>query len=98
MIIAIDYDETYDMDPTFWEEVKHLAECREHKVICVTARYTKPGTHDRHERVPSFPIYCTSNQPKRAYMASLGIKVDVWVDDSPESIVSYAESGGLLLP
>lgn len=98
MIIAIDYDETYDMDSHFWESFVQMAEVRGHKVICVTCRALPPGSADPHERVPSFPVYCTANQQKRPFMEALGIHVDVWIDDFPESIASYAQSGGLLLP
>jgi hypothetical protein len=98
VIIAIDYDETYDMDFDLWEAFAMLAASRGHRVICTTARHEPPGTFDCRERVPSFEVYCTQNQQKRPFMEALGIKVDIWIDDSPESIASYAESGGLLLP
>lgn len=98
MIIAIDYDETYDMDFDLWEAFAKLAAGRGHQVICVTCRHIPPGSLDATERVPSFPVHCTANQQKRPYMESLGIRVDVWIDDFPESIASYARSGGLLLP
>lgn len=98
MIIAIDYDETFDMDFDLWEAFAKLAHSRGHRVICVTCRALPPGSSDRQERIPSFSVYCTANQQKRPYMDALGIHVDVWIDDFPESIASYASSGGLLLP
>jgi hypothetical protein len=98
MILAVDYDETYDMDFGLWEAFAKLATGRGHTVICVTCRALPPGSADPHERVPSFPVYCTANQQKRPFMEALGIRVDVWIDDFPESIASYASSGGLLLP
>ena len=98
MLIAIDYDETYDQDFDLWEAFAHLAASRGHVVICVTCRTLPPGSVHKDERTPSFPVYCTTNQQKRPFMESLGIRVDVWIDDFPESIASYAQSGGLLLP
>ena len=98
MLIAVDYDETYDMDPPFWEAFAKLATQFGHQVICVTCRHVPPGTYSRHEKIPSFQTYCTGNQQKRPYMHALGITVDIWIDDYTESIASYAESGGLLLP
>lgn len=98
MIIALDYDETYDMDFDLWEAFATLAADRGHQVLCVTARHVPPGTYHKFERVPSFPVYCTAGQPKRDFMLGLGIRIDVWIDDRPESIVSYSIQGSLILP
>ncbi len=39
MIIAIDYDGTYDRDPTLWNRfIKHCLD-RGHTVYCITMRY-----------------------------------------------------------
>jgi hypothetical protein len=37
--------------------------------------------------MPGALVYMTSGSGKRWYMEQEGIKVDVWVDDSPEAII-----------
>ena len=39
MIIALDYDDTYDRDPALWNHLIGLATSRGHSVVIVTMRY-----------------------------------------------------------
>ena len=38
LTIAIDYDDTYTADPSFWNKVIELAKDHGHNMICITAR------------------------------------------------------------
>lgn len=77
MIFSLDYDGTYDRAPEFWNEFVASAEKAGHKVICLTMRYP-------HEPVemPCKVIY-TSRAAKKPFADRAGIKIDVWIDDSP---------------
>jgi glutamate formiminotransferase len=85
MVIALDYDGTYDQDRVLWLKLTAAAMERGHKVVCVTAR--RPN--DRIDEEMPIPVYYTDRAAKRWYMKEVAkVKVDVWVDDSPEHIVN----------
>ena len=90
MTIAIDYDDTYTVDPDFWNDVIMLAQRRGHEVVVVTARPDTEemrcemrGVFDMWEVV----VYCSGDEPKADYARRKGLAVDVWVDDSPGWVV-----------
>jgi len=78
MLIAIDYDKTYTEDPDMWDRVIGLMEQAGHKVVCVTLRYGKPEG-----RKPNVPFINTMMNGKDKYCKSIGLDVDVWIDDCP---------------
>jgi hypothetical protein len=88
MIIALDYDGTYNAAPELWDEFISIAERRGHRVLLVTARHdTEENREDCRVRcLPRHSHYFTNHASKRWHMSQLGIKVDVWVDDMPESV------------
>ena len=89
MIIALDYDDTYDRDPVLWNHLIGLAAARRHSVVIVTMRY-------EHEPIAlalagvDVPIFYTGRQAKVPYMADLGIDVHVWIDDDPYALIDLA--------
>ena len=85
---AFDFDNTWTIHP-----VKRFAESlREdgHLVIVVTARQeTKENLQILREHVPKgFGIYFTSGESKLSLIERMGIKVDVWIDDDPKTLVN----------
>jgi len=91
MILSLDYDDTYTRDPVFWNNFVEAALARGHTVYCVTAR------SERHlddveftlgRLIGSDHIIGTNGEPKRRTVSNMDIMVDVWIDDSPEMIVS----------
>lgn len=87
MIIAIDYDDTYTADPVMWDAVIHEMFIHGHIVYCVTCRRDTPENRERCSIIPDdVPIFFTGLKPKRTFMEKLGIKIDVWIDDMPESV------------
>ena len=83
MLISLDYDSTYTLDPGFWNQFIYRAHKVGHQVICVTLR-----TPTEAERINiGIPIYCTSREAKLVYMMNQGISPDVWIDDCPVNIV-----------
>lgn len=91
MIIALDFDQTYTVDPQAWNEFIELMQRHGHTVYCVTMRDRVEG-EDVHyalgKRVDG--IFCTNRQAKRQYMLDAGINIDVWIDDQPGWILQDA--------
>lgn len=87
MKIALDFDDTFTKDPTFWLDFIDKAELRNHEVIIVTFRDPSLPIH---LKVP-IPVFYTSYTAKRQYMENKGIDIDVWIDDSPETILRGSE-------
>lgn len=83
MLIAIDYDETYTVDPYFWDIVIGLGWQQGHEFICITARSEQDKTEFPDARIKT--IY-TAGEYKKEFCAKLGIHPDIWIDDAPEVI------------
>jgi len=84
MLIALDYDGTITLAPSFWWRFVHDALKDGHKVVIATMRY-----EDELNEVEEFltglqvPIVATGCQAKQHYLHNMGIKPDVWIDDMP---------------
>lgn len=87
MRIGLDYDETYTRDPELWNNFIDLCHLRGHEIMIVTFRGDDtPINHD----LP-IPVYYTAAHPKRDWMNSLGIVIDIWIDDFPDLITQKSE-------
>ncbi len=93
-VIALDYDNTYSLDPQMWNEIIDTMQRAGHRVICVTMRYgkesrfaseCKPVYEALANRVDD--IYCTGRKAKRTFLYERGINVNVWIDDSPHFVL-----------
>lgn len=90
MIIALDYDDCYTRDTTFWGNfVMHAERFAHHKVICVTARDVNHPITDPAFRLAVSDIVYAGRQPKRTAAEAAGYKVDVWIDDMPEMVGTW---------
>jgi hypothetical protein len=92
MIISIDFDDTYTKDPAFWDSFCLNAFRSGHLVYCVSAR---PEGHMEKVRETIGRIigrercFGTGLKPKRDWMKqNTNISIDVWIDDTPDAIVS----------
>lgn len=89
MTIAIDYDGTYTADPILWNSFIEIAVLRGHRVFCVTCR-PQPEDWREHDLVlmpvPKSRHVFTDRAAKRWYCENLGLSIDVWIDDMPETI------------
>lgn len=90
MRIALDYDDTYSLDPGFWKQFVWTAEVAGHEVCIVTVR------DERHDRTPPLievekmiRVIYTRGVAKRWFLSHFGdgFVPDVWIDDRPESII-----------
>ncbi len=86
MILALDHDNTYDLDKPFWDAFVTLAKSHGHKVVCVTCRRETLENVEECD-VPGVLTYFTGGSPKDWFMRERGVTVDVWLDDDPRGIV-----------
>ena len=88
MNIGLDYDDTYTKDPLLWDHfIRHLP--YSHKVYIVTCRRDTPENREEVcvKGIAKHRHHFTGLAAKKWYMEQQGIKVDVWIDDNPDSIV-----------
>ena len=91
MLIALDYDECYTVDPEFWDLMIALAKHRGHSVICVTMRYKHEGEviiNTLEEKVER--IIFTGRKAKHQFTQDMGYYPSVWIDDNPRWLYTDA--------
>ena len=86
--IALDYDGTYTAAPDLFGMLVAHAVSLGHRVYVVTMRTEREGEgvrktvgHQVHK------VICTSRQGKQAFCDRAGIRIDIWIDDMPRTIV-----------
>lgn len=89
MHIALDYDLTYTADREGWDAFITLMRARFHVVSIVSYRdaaidWNADLTRLRDEL--KIPVHCTGGVAKKWWCQTNGVRVDVWIDDSPKSI------------
>lgn len=90
---ALDYDETFTADPQFFSDFIAKAKVAGHAVYLVTARR---DTEENWEQIDAdlthwgcqVPIIFTSLESKLTACHRRGLKVDIWIDDDPKSLVN----------
>ncbi len=92
MNIAIDFDDTLTADGDLWRVFVKKANKNGHRVYCVTSRRdTEENTQivndwlDAHDC--QMPIIFTSLRSKLDVVRERGIRIDIWIDDRPETII-----------
>jgi hypothetical protein len=87
-VIAFDFDETISTNEAVFTNVMKMFELAGYHVIIVTWRTEAEWPEDFDNlRKLGYKVYCTGRKSKRDFMAMQGIKVDIWVDDTPEAII-----------
>lgn len=88
MNIALDFDDTYTRDPIFWDQFIQMSLQRGHDIRIVTFRKSTMTDPQLDWLAQQIPVIFTEYHQKRAFCNHYGFMVDVWIDDSPEFIVS----------
>ena len=93
MTFAIDFDDTLTADPVLWGSFLLSAKVRGHSVWLVTARRDTDENRDiidefLAEHGISLPVLFTNLGSKLAAVERQGIKIDIWIDDDPRSLVN----------
>ena len=94
MKIALDFDETYTEDPDLWAAFVTKCKTRKHTVTFVTYRPYNGDNADieyEAECLGIYIVYTAGKQKQHCFDA------DVWIDDSPETIVRYSKLAGMKL-
>lgn len=83
MKIALDYDETYTVDPDFWQKFIVLAKAHGHEVIGITKRGpSNQGTIT----VPNIVFHHSDRQAKFQFAKDKGLNINIWIDDAPQNL------------
>jgi hypothetical protein len=85
MIIALDYDKTYTLAPSFWDDFILMADDYGHMVYIVTARSPTKDTIE--DGLPCEVIYCDGVAKRWALHHFHDIDPDIWIDDKPDNIL-----------
>jgi len=97
LTISIDFDRTFAADPKLWGEFAKEASDSGNKVVMITRR--EDTEKDRAEIESTIGDYADAfdsvilaggKTQKEAAAKQAGIKVDIWIDDSPQTIKSRA--------
>lgn len=85
MLIALDYDGTYTLDPDFWNEFIKMVISKGHKIICATMRYDNQleSSDVLNSLGKSCQVIFTGRNAKKEFLANINIYPDVWIDDNP---------------
>lgn len=88
MKIGLDYDDTITLDPPFWRDFIALAKAYGHEVVCVSLRFnTLENSREVNETLGhKIPVVLCDHEYKEEKAEKKGLKIDVWIDDLPETI------------
>lgn len=92
MKIALDWDDTVTRDPALWLNFARNAMERGHDIRVVTMRFESELADVRQylsDVGVKLPIIPTSRRQKREFCDEYSWMPDVWIDDTPEFIVSH---------
>lgn len=90
MIIALDFDETYNARPDMFDDlIEVFLMYKDTQIILVTYRHETIDYDPLFDRLKkqNVLVYCTDGKAKKKFMEDLGIKVDIWIDDNPRSVL-----------
>lgn len=93
MNIALDFDDTFTADPELWADFVNVAKGRGHIIYCVTARRNTAEniaeiTAQFTEYMIDIPIIFSNLKSKLQTVQEYGIRIDIWIDDAPYSLVN----------
>lgn len=89
MHIALDYDYTYKLAPSFWDTIIAEMRAQSHQVFIFSTGRVSDGEQllsDLNGKVDG--VVFTNGAKKKDYMVFQdGRQIDVWMDAAPETIV-----------
>jgi len=86
MRIAIDYDGTYTADPQLWNGFINAAKAAGHAIWIITCRRGE-DEECRDIKIPGTFTVFTNMEAKKSYCERRLLKIDIWIDDDPASIL-----------
>lgn len=90
MKIGVDYDGTVSEDVTGWLKAMEALEQSGHEPFIVTFRDRNHDWNDDLELISmNYRVFCTGGVAKKWWCEHFGPgKVDVWIDDRPETVLN----------
>jgi hydroxymethylpyrimidine pyrophosphatase-like HAD family hydrolase len=92
MLIALDYDDTYTVDPKCWNRVIAILLQAGHKVIVATSRFKLLESEREIIEATGLQVIFCNHNAKSEVLKKLGVFPDVWIDDNPWSIVGVEKT------
>lgn len=87
MNIGLDYDGVCTADPWTFYNIARLLKAAGHSVYIVTMRYIEECQNIPKELLDVVDgLVCTNRMAKEPHMKSLGIRINVWIDDTPKAV------------
>ena len=94
LCVALDYHKTYSADPKFWDTFIYMCWMRKWDVYCVSHAMDddeRQALEDSIGKVIGMDkVIETNGKAKLPYVESLGIDIDIWIDNNPEHIIKDA--------
>ena len=90
MNFSLDFDGTYTADPQLWTAFIHTAHKIGHTVYCISYRrdHEMQKVYDTVGKLIGIAACISTNRtPKKTYTKSIGLNIDVWIDDTPEMLI-----------
>ena len=95
--ISIDFDQTFTAAPGLWRSFIADAVSRGNRVCCITRREdtdenraaVRDAFGDSFDGLSAL-VLCGPGEQKRAAAQAAGLEVDIWIDDTPETIPESA--------
>ena len=88
-VFSFDFDNTISRDPEGFLGVMEFLEKRGHTVYVVTARLKSVHPEDFEFLLKKgYRVFWTEHKGKEAYMKSIGLPIDVFVDDCPDALLN----------
>ncbi|OUV23551.1 MAG: hypothetical protein CBC55_00755 [Gammaproteobacteria bacterium TMED95] len=85
MHFGIDFDETINRDISLWQDIISTIISADHQVSIITIRSNKYGNDDIEcfANFANVPVIYTHGCQKETFTDAIGLKIDIWIDDSP---------------
>ena len=91
LCVALDYHNTYSADPKFWDTFIYMCWMRKWDVYCITHHTGEKQNEKLMDSIgkilPTDKIIFTMGKAKLDYVKSLGIEIDIWIDNNPIHII-----------
>ena len=91
LCIALDYHNTYSADPKFWDTFIYMCWMRKFEVYCITHHTGEKQNEKIMDSIGKIldkdHIIFTMGKAKMDYVKSLGIEIDIWIDNNPIHII-----------
>ena len=91
LCIALDYHNTYSADPKFWDTFIYMCWMRKFEVYCITHHTGEKQNEKLMDSIgkilDSDHIIFTMGKAKEDYCKSIGLDIDIWIDNNPIHII-----------